>query len=128
MTTKILIAVFAALLIATIGGGLYYQHVNASDAATKDLPAGYLRASTSFVTEFTAVEKAYTHLQARVPTGYVYDKALEGFRPMTAGERAVAGLPPAPAQPAAAPTPPAPAPAIPIPAPATPKPPAPVKK
>jgi len=95
------IAIVLAIVMVT--GAIGWQHVSgqraAAEAATKDLPAGYLRASESFVREFEDVKKSYEHLQTRVPAGYVYDAALAAFKP---------AAPAAPA-PAATPSPAAPA-------------------
>jgi len=91
--------------LAMISGGIGWQHVSgqraAAEAATKDLPAGYLRASESFVREFEDVKKSYEHLQTRVPAGYVYDAALAAFKPAAAPAPAPAATPPpaAPAKP-----------------------------
>jgi len=74
------------------------------EPSTKDLPAGALRASESFVREFIALEKAYNHLQSRVPNGYVYDKVLQAFIPATPQPAAVHPTPNAPV-PGAAPAP-----------------------
>ena len=82
------------ILLLALGVGVFgmYSHSQADEPPTKDLPAGYLRASPSFVHEFEQVEKAYTHLQARVPSGMVYDKALQAFYKPTAAQAAGAQL------------------------------------
>lgn len=84
------IAVTAVMALAVWGGITLYQNRSANAAEpTMNLPAGYLRASPSFLREFDAAvaeqdkfQKMVQHLNGRIPQGYQFDQQFRAMKPL----------------------------------------------